>query len=90
MFLSNNRNTLKDSLVSIYAIKMMTKFCYNASVAGKKRKKPEMPVFDSVRKPTAPPSKKIGVRRPDKKVRPSNRGAKHKKPVEREISDGDI
>lgn len=65
-------------------------FCYNAGMAGKKRKKPEMPVFDSVRKPTAPPSKKIGERRPDEKVRPSNRGAKHKKPVEREIIDGDF
>jgi hypothetical protein len=44
----------------------------------KKRKRDERPVFDSIRKPTAPPSRKFGRDKPDEKVRPSLRKAKHK------------
>jgi hypothetical protein len=48
----------------------------------KRRKKPkaeERPVFDSIRKPTAPPTQKFGGNRPEEKVHPSGRKAKHKK-----------
>jgi hypothetical protein len=50
----------------------------------KRRKKTEeeRPVFDSIRKPTAPPSQRFGGARPDEKLRPSQRKAKHKKQVE--------
>ena len=47
-------------------------------MAGKKKKK-ERPVFDSIRKPVAPPSQKIGKNRADEKVLPSRRKVKHKK-----------
>lgn len=49
-------------------------------MAGKKRgKKVERPVFDSIRKPTAPPSRKIGTDQAEEKRLPSLRKAKHKK-----------
>ncbi|MEQ1606859.1 MAG: hypothetical protein ABL999_18505 [Pyrinomonadaceae bacterium] len=48
----------------------------------KKGKQPERPVFDSIRKPTAPPSHKIGSDVPEEKLRPSLRKVKHKKPPE--------
>jgi hypothetical protein len=47
-------------------------------MAGKKKKK-ERPVFDSIRKPVAPPSQKIGKNKANEKVLPSRRKAKHKK-----------
>ena len=47
---------------------------------GKKKGKPGgRPVFDSIRKPTAPPSKKMGGEQPEEKLRPSLRKIKHKK-----------
>ncbi len=49
---------------------------------GKKKKKPERPIFDSIRKPTAPPSQKLGKEKPDEKVYPSRRKIKHKKKEE--------
>ena len=45
----------------------------------KKKKVESRPVFDSIRKPTAPPSQKFGGSRPDEKLRPSGRKTKHKK-----------
>jgi len=45
----------------------------------KKGKAPERPVFDSIRKPTAPPSRKFGGDVPEEKLRPSLRKTKHKK-----------
>ncbi|HEX8638148.1 MAG TPA: hypothetical protein VF692_08805 [Pyrinomonadaceae bacterium] len=50
----------------------------------KKKKKPERPVFDAIRKPTAPPSQKIGSDKPDEKVYPSGRKTKHKKKTDAE------
>jgi hypothetical protein len=47
-------------------------------MAGKK-KKTERSIFDSIRKPVAPPSQKIGKKRVDEKLLPSRRKAKHKK-----------
>ncbi|HMS41883.1 MAG TPA: hypothetical protein PKE69_16755 [Pyrinomonadaceae bacterium] len=47
---------------------------------GKKKKKSnERPVFDSIRKPTAPPSQKFGGDKPEEKIHPTRRKAKHKK-----------
>lgn len=46
----------------------------------KRKKKKEHEIFDSIRKPTAPPSKTIGQKKPLEKVLPSLRKVKHKKP----------
>ena len=48
-------------------------------MSAKKKKKPERPIFDSIRKPTAPPGQKIGSDKPDEKVYPAQRKIKHKK-----------
>jgi hypothetical protein len=45
----------------------------------KKKKTDERPLFDAIRKPTAPPSRKIGQDKPAEKARPARRKAKHKK-----------
>ncbi len=45
----------------------------------KKKKKIEHSIFDSIRKPTAPPSQKIGTNKPEEKAHPSRRKVKHKK-----------
>lgn len=47
-----------------------------------RKKKTERPLFDSVRKPTAPPSFKIGKDKPKEKAHPARRKIKHKKPEE--------
>ena len=47
-------------------------------MAGKKKKK-EVSIFDSIRKPVAPPSQKIGKNRANEKILPSRRKVKHKK-----------
>jgi len=51
----------------------------------KKKKDEERPVFDSIRKPTAPPTQKFGGPRPEEKLRPSQRKVKHKKEPETDI-----
>ncbi len=48
-------------------------------MTGKKRKKPARPIFDDIRKLTAPPGQKIGKDKPDEKIYPSRRKIKHKK-----------
>jgi len=48
-------------------------------MSGKKNKRQEQPIFDSIRKPTAPPSRKFGEEKPEEKAHPSNRKSKHKK-----------
>lgn len=53
-------------------------------MSANKKKKPERPIFDSIRKPTAPPGQKIGSDKPDEKVYPSRRKIKHKKQNETE------
>lgn len=45
----------------------------------RKKKEPERPVFDSIRKPTAPPGQKFGGDKPDEKVNPARRNVKHRK-----------
>jgi len=49
---------------------------------GRKEKKEERPIFDSIRKPTAPPSQKFGDEKPEEKIHPSQRKIKHKKKVD--------
>ncbi|MBK9215722.1 MAG: hypothetical protein IPM59_08975 [Chloracidobacterium sp.] len=44
-----------------------------------RRKKAVRPVFDSIRKPTAPPSRHIGSDALEEKRHPSLRKVKHKK-----------
>ena len=48
----------------------------------KRKRKAERPVFDSIRKPVAPPAQKIGQDKPAEKAHPSLRKTKHKKPLE--------
>ena len=53
---------------------------YNFIVQRKRKtKRDDRPVFDSIRKPTAPPSRKFGSNVPEEKLRPSLRKVKHKK-----------
>jgi hypothetical protein len=59
-------------------------------MGGKKRKTEERPVFDSIRKPVAPPSRKIGSEKAEERVHPSMRKVKHKKKVDPKEIDGDI
>ena len=48
-------------------------------MSSKKKKKTEQPIFDSIRKPTAPPSQKFGKAKPEEKAKPSRSKIKHKK-----------
>ena len=50
----------------------------------KKKTTKDRPIFDAIRKPTAPPSKTIGKNKPEEIVHPSLRKVKHKKPDESE------
>jgi hypothetical protein len=50
----------------------------------KKKRKAERPVFDSIRKPTAPPSQTLGKAKSDEKAHPARRKIKHKKKEELE------
>lgn len=52
------------------------------TMSGKKRDKEKRPVFDSIRKPTAPPGHKFGDDKPEEKAHPSGRKVKHKKKIE--------
>ncbi|HQX57250.1 MAG TPA: hypothetical protein PLP07_15100 [Pyrinomonadaceae bacterium] len=49
-----------------------------------KKKKSETAVFDSIRKPVAPPSQKLGKEKPEIKIHPAERKVKYKRPVETE------
>ncbi len=46
----------------------------------KKKPKEKRPIFDSLRKPTAPPSQKFGSEKAEEKIHPAGRKVKHKKP----------
>jgi len=48
----------------------------------RKRKVNERVIFEAIRKPTAPPSRKFGTDAPEEKHLPSLRKSKHKKPPE--------
>lgn len=45
----------------------------------KKKNQEERIIFDSIRKPIAPPSQKIGENKPEEKAHPALRKIKHKK-----------
>lgn len=51
---------------------------------GSKKLKKERPVFGGTRKPTAPPSKKMGEDRIEEKVHPARRRSKHKTKLDTE------
>ena len=51
---------------------------------GRKKKKLDRPVFDSIRKPVAPPGQKLGNDKAEEKIHPSQRKTKHKKKPETE------
>jgi hypothetical protein len=59
-------------------------------VAKRRRKAEERPVFDSIRKPTAPPAKKFGDEKPNEIARPSLRKVKHKKKIDPRNRDVDF
>jgi hypothetical protein len=56
-------------------------------VATKRRKKKDRPIFDSIRKPVAPPSQRIDDDKPDEKIHPSLRKTKHKKRIDPQNAD---
>ena len=61
----------------------------NANKASKRNKATgkERPVFDSIRKPSAPPGHPMTHAKPDEKARPAARKAKHKQKPEFSASD---
>jgi hypothetical protein len=59
-------------------------------MGNKKLKKPKRPVFDSIRKPTAPSSQKFGNARPEEKIHPTGRKAKHKDRVKKVTQNDDV
>jgi hypothetical protein len=52
-----------------------------------KKKKTKMPVYDSIRKPTAPLTRRIGERTPDETRLPSGRKEKHKGKLIRNVDE---
>ena len=48
----------------------------------RKKKSSERQIFDSIRKPLAPPGHPLTHAKPDEKARPSQRKAKHKRKPE--------
>ena len=44
----------------------------------KKSQAPERPIFDTIRKPLAPPSRVFGPAKPDERALPAHRKVKHK------------
>ena len=46
----------------------------------KTKRQQARPVFDSIRKPTAPPGHPLSRAKPDEVARPAGRKAKHKRP----------
>jgi hypothetical protein len=66
-----------------------TIFCYNRLkiMAAKRPRRKKSGIFESIRKPTAPPTRKIGDSKPAEKRLPSGRKSKHKKQIEE--NDGD-
>ena len=54
-------------------------WCKILSVKQRKSKKKERPVYDAIRKPTAPASQRFGAERREDKLDPVQRKTKHKK-----------
>lgn len=55
---------------------------FSSMTASRKKKDVARPVFDSIRKPIAPPSRKFGKPKPEEKAHPTLRKTKHKKKTE--------
>jgi hypothetical protein len=53
---------------------------------GGKKKLRGKSIFGSIRKPTAPPSRKIGEEKPEERIHPAERNSKHKKKITPEES----
>jgi len=53
----------------------------------KRKKRADSTLFESIRKPTAPPTQKLGEEKPESKIHPAGRKVKHKK---KEQQDGDL
>lgn len=72
--------------MSIERTPTFTNFATLSNVSRKKTKKTDAdrPVFDSIRKPTAPPTRKIESDAKSEKLLPSLRKVKHKKSPEAE------
>lgn len=65
--------------LSTKLVNIIRLFCYNQDIFMKKKKSKSKTIFDSIRKPIAPSTQKIGKNKPDEKVNPSRRKTKHKK-----------
>ena len=61
-----------------------------SAVSPRKQKEPERPVFDSIRKPTPPPGRKFGNEKPEERVHPTLRKAKHKKRDDRDPANENV
>jgi hypothetical protein len=59
-------------------------------MARRKVKPEKRPIFDSIRKPTAPAGHKMGENKPDERARPSLRKIKHKEKLDPRQNDGDL
>jgi hypothetical protein len=51
------------------------------STSGKSKGKSSRPLFDTIRKPVAPPGHPLSRAKPDEVARPAGRKAKHKRPA---------
>lgn len=59
-------------------------------MAAKRRKKKDRSIFDSIRKPVAPPSQRFESDKPEEKIHPSLRKTKHKKRIDSKNIDADL
>jgi hypothetical protein len=50
-------------------------------MADSKKKHKERSIFGSIRKPTAPPTRKMGEDKPEERIHPAERRSKHKKKI---------
>jgi len=50
-------------------------------MAGAKKKKNKLPIFDSIRKAIPPPSQQFGEEKPEERAQPAQRKVKHKKKI---------
>ncbi len=56
----------------------------------KRPKKKEASIYKSIRKPTAPPSQKMGKDKPEEKADPAGRKVKHKGKLRPDENNGNI
>ncbi|MDQ4122675.1 MAG: hypothetical protein M3209_14650 [Acidobacteriota bacterium] len=86
--LIENGKTFNDNNFFAAGVNLSTEYLQPAVaksffIMSNQKKKPKKdaarPIFDSLRKPTAPPSRTIGKRKPEEKAHPAERKIKHKK-----------